>query len=495
MVRFSAIFVTTCMALIALSLGVVVLSSVRPHRCRRRRWWRSRCLMALVVYTTLAVRLRERANSREQIFELARNSGDMTRQLAEFGRRLSAMDNRVEREFERSADKRSAARLRAGRTLVASEGTRGLWSRRTTPRSASLRQPSRAVCGAAADPADAAVGGGRSGSVRRFAPSARSRLSAGSTAKASSHWSAEPSTPTGSISICSRLSRCLSAMCAIYEAMSRLKAESGEVIAAGDFIKYAEAGLLMPKLDHMTVMRCVQVVRRLLHQDPRHRAVLQSLQPNADRSGIPAAARIPRGQPRYRSLTGVRIYPERGPRHGAARAREPCRACRARFPLLHGQRRRSATRWARIARTRLPLHQSAGDARCSSATAPPRPTSLRPIYSGTARQLRRRSGRRTYRERKHRGQSARVRRAFWARKFCSLRRGRCAPKRCKSETAKRPRTGEGSRQRSQSKSAAAPDSVSAAAEQPKSSVDLLAAAANDSLGTSRNQAARPGGRR
>jgi cyclic-di-GMP phosphodiesterase, flagellum assembly factor TipF len=49
-----------------------------------------------------------------------------------------------------------------------------------------------------------------------------------------------------------------------YEAMSRMKAESGEVIVAGDFIKYAEAGLLMPKLDHMTVTRCVQVVRRLL---------------------------------------------------------------------------------------------------------------------------------------------------------------------------------------------------------------------------------------
>ena len=33
------------------------------------------------------------------------------------------------------------------------------------------------------------------------------------------------------------------------------------------------------------------------------------------------------------------------------------------------------------------------------------------------------------------------------------------------------------------------------AEQPKSSADLLAAAANDSLGTSGNQAARTGGRR
>jgi cyclic-di-GMP phosphodiesterase, flagellum assembly factor TipF len=46
--------------------------------------------------------------------------------------------------------------------------------------------------------------------------------------------------------------------------MSRLKAANGEVVAAGDFLKYAEAGALMPKLDHLTVLRCVQVVRRLL---------------------------------------------------------------------------------------------------------------------------------------------------------------------------------------------------------------------------------------
>jgi cyclic-di-GMP phosphodiesterase TipF (flagellum assembly factor) len=49
-----------------------------------------------------------------------------------------------------------------------------------------------------------------------------------------------------------------------YEAMSRLKADNGDVVAAADFLKYAEAGALMPKLDHLTVTRCVQVVRRLL---------------------------------------------------------------------------------------------------------------------------------------------------------------------------------------------------------------------------------------
>jgi cyclic-di-GMP phosphodiesterase TipF (flagellum assembly factor) len=49
-----------------------------------------------------------------------------------------------------------------------------------------------------------------------------------------------------------------------YEALSRLKAENGELVAAGDFIAYAEAGSLMPKLDHLSALRCVQVVRRLL---------------------------------------------------------------------------------------------------------------------------------------------------------------------------------------------------------------------------------------
>ena len=49
-----------------------------------------------------------------------------------------------------------------------------------------------------------------------------------------------------------------------YEALSRLKSDSGEMVAAADFLKFAEAGSLMPKLDKLSVLRCVQVVRRLL---------------------------------------------------------------------------------------------------------------------------------------------------------------------------------------------------------------------------------------
>jgi cyclic-di-GMP phosphodiesterase TipF (flagellum assembly factor) len=46
-----------------------------------------------------------------------------------------------------------------------------------------------------------------------------------------------------------------------YEATSRL---NGEVVAAADFLPYAERGGLLPKLDGLCLLRCVQVVRRLL---------------------------------------------------------------------------------------------------------------------------------------------------------------------------------------------------------------------------------------
>src|SRR5262245_39848344 len=49
-----------------------------------------------------------------------------------------------------------------------------------------------------------------------------------------------------------------------YEAMSRLRTETGEVMLAADFVPLAERAGLMPKIDNLVAFRCVQVVRRLL---------------------------------------------------------------------------------------------------------------------------------------------------------------------------------------------------------------------------------------
>jgi cyclic-di-GMP phosphodiesterase TipF (flagellum assembly factor) len=49
-----------------------------------------------------------------------------------------------------------------------------------------------------------------------------------------------------------------------YEAVSRLRTDTGDVIPAVDFVDVAESVGLMPKIDNLAVFRCVQVVRRLL---------------------------------------------------------------------------------------------------------------------------------------------------------------------------------------------------------------------------------------
>src|SRR3954468_21741287 len=49
-----------------------------------------------------------------------------------------------------------------------------------------------------------------------------------------------------------------------YEAMSRLRTEQGDILAAADFVTPAERAGLMPKIDNLVIFRCVQVVRRLL---------------------------------------------------------------------------------------------------------------------------------------------------------------------------------------------------------------------------------------
>jgi len=255
MVRLSAIFVAVCMALIAVSLGGVAYLRFGFNGLEAALIGLA-VLMVLAAYGTLAARMRDRADATEMIAGLKRTSGDMTRQLAEFGRRINSMDNRVERAFERSG---------GGAQPLASEV-------------AELSSQVKELAGSVAA-RDAAIGGGD----RRqdFGPAndpvaAAAREVSGAQAvhrvDAFSRLDQD-----GIIALvrdgidAGRIDLYLQPIVMLpkrnvryYEAMSRLKAESGEVIAAADFLKYAEAGSLMPKLDHMTVMRCVQVVRRLL---------------------------------------------------------------------------------------------------------------------------------------------------------------------------------------------------------------------------------------
>jgi cyclic-di-GMP phosphodiesterase, flagellum assembly factor TipF len=276
MVRISAIFIAICMVLIAGSLGIVVYLRFGFTGAESALVGLG-VLTALAVYNAIAARLRDRNEASNQISSLSRSSSDLARQLAEFGRRLNAMDSKVEQVLERSLATAQplAAELEELSTLVKQLADQvaaheavldGAGADRgpvpapaavpiTAPPSAPVAPPvadiappvtasTPAVPVVAPEPTIAAFGGldrdGIIALVRNAIETNRVDLFL------------QPI-----VTLPQRKVR-------FYEALSRIKGETGEHVVAADFLRYAEAGSLMPKLDHLGVLRCVQVVRRLL---------------------------------------------------------------------------------------------------------------------------------------------------------------------------------------------------------------------------------------
>ena len=119
MVRISAIFIALCMMLIAGSAGTVAYLRF-GFTGTESALMALALLTALAVYSTIAARVRHRDEASEQISMLSRASGDLARQIAEFGRRLNAMESRVEQVLERSlaSSQPLAAELEELSTLV-----------------------------------------------------------------------------------------------------------------------------------------------------------------------------------------------------------------------------------------------------------------------------------------------------------------------------------------------------------------------------------------
>ncbi len=266
MVRISAIFIAACMVLIAGSIGFVVylrfgLTGAESALAALGT------LTALAVYNAITARKRDRLEVSNQLANLGRGSGDLARQLAEFSRRVNTLEVKVDSVIDRA--------------LATAQ-----------PLSAEIEELSTLVKQLADSVAahDVALSGGRRPpSAAEIAPAA-----AGAAAAATdSLLTAVPATPGAPIGrkiaafanldrdgIIAAIAGAIDAAkidlylqpvvtlpqrkVRYYEALSRLKAENGDLVAAGDFIAYAEAGSLMPKLDQLSTLRCVQVVRRLL---------------------------------------------------------------------------------------------------------------------------------------------------------------------------------------------------------------------------------------
>src|SRR6195952_1247600 len=94
MIRISTIFVAICMVLVAASLGLI-LYSVAGISGSESAIVALTALTFLILYNAVSMRLRDRTDVGSQIADLSRGTSDIARQIAEFGRRLEAVEGRV----------------------------------------------------------------------------------------------------------------------------------------------------------------------------------------------------------------------------------------------------------------------------------------------------------------------------------------------------------------------------------------------------------------
>ncbi|MBI2713430.1 MAG: EAL domain-containing protein [Rhizobiales bacterium] len=252
--RISAIFIAVCMVLIAGSIGAVLYLAFKVD-ARSSAIVALAALTGMALYNTISNRLLDRGDLGDQIADLSRGTGDLARQVAEIGRRLNAVETRVES---------STNRARGAVDPIAAEiGELGSLVRQIAE---TVAAHETALQGQGMLPARAAADAPGSD-----APLALSENDAITGARRFKGLSREGiGELIGKAADANRIDLYLQPIVTLpqrkvryYEALSRLRTEEGDIIPAGDFIEYAEAVGLMPKIDNLLVFRCVQVTRRL----------------------------------------------------------------------------------------------------------------------------------------------------------------------------------------------------------------------------------------
>jgi cyclic-di-GMP phosphodiesterase TipF (flagellum assembly factor) len=290
MIRISTIFIAICMVLVAASLGLV-LYSVAGISGTESAIVALTALTFLILYNAVSMRLRDRSDVGSQIADLSRGTADLARQTAEFGRRLAAVEGRVT-----SANSTGADRIQAVIGEINELG--GLVKQLAASVAGHEEMLASGVLVAASAPAskpdheaqnEPPQTGDGSGSVAAApAPSAAAATPAPvatEPASAAGHTPLSPAPLNQMASLSqsqilvavknaveeNRLDLYLQPMVTLpqrkvryYEAVTRLRDDKDQIITADDFVGVAEAAGLIGRIDHMVMLRCMQVLRRLM---------------------------------------------------------------------------------------------------------------------------------------------------------------------------------------------------------------------------------------
>ena len=257
MIRISTIFIAICMVLVAASLGFV-LYSVAGISGSESAIVALTALTFLILYNAVSMRLRDRSDVGGQIADLSRGTADLARQVAEFGRRLAAVEGRVT-----SANSTGADRMQA---MAGEINELGVLVKQLAASVASQEDQ------LAAGPVASAPALPRDDLLQAVAPIPT--VTAAPQPAPVAAISRSGSQLLGAVKSAiedNRLDIYLQPMVTLpqrkvryYEAVTRLRDERDQVLAADDFIGVAEAGGLIGRIDHMVMLRCVQVLRRLM---------------------------------------------------------------------------------------------------------------------------------------------------------------------------------------------------------------------------------------
>jgi cyclic-di-GMP phosphodiesterase, flagellum assembly factor TipF len=262
--RLGAILIALCMAIIAGSAGAIVYLYLDVSQLEAITVAIA-TLMALALYNTVSGRVGLRSVAGRALAELSQGGADLARQVAEMGRRLAAVEEKIEMALDR---------------------TRAL----TDPLSVEIGELSTRVKRLAETVADHQAS--LAALAPMFAKSQEMPASVISTSplvttsracdqRAPSSGLAVEAAPADSIDLqrdairdavdSNRIDLYLQPIVTLpqrrvryYEAVPRLRHKTGEVLSACDFVPHAESCGMMPQIDMLVIFRCIQLVRRLL---------------------------------------------------------------------------------------------------------------------------------------------------------------------------------------------------------------------------------------
>ncbi|MFB6447579.1 EAL domain-containing protein [Bradyrhizobium tunisiense] len=285
MIRISTIFIAFCMVLVAASLGLV-LYAVAGISGTESAIVALTVLTFLILYNAVSMRLRDRSDVGGQIADLSRGTADLARQVAEFGRRLAAIEGRIASSNSTNSDriqsvvgeinelgglvKQLATTVSAHEDLLAGgaptpAAAPAAWSEPEPPIDLAApldERPAAPPPLPAAPPPPLAQ--------PRPAPAVQPQTINPSQTASGRNQTQLLATLRNAVEE-NRIDIFLQPMVTLpqrkvrfYEAVTRLRDDRDQLIAAEEFISIAEASGLIGRIDNMVMLRCVQVLRRLM---------------------------------------------------------------------------------------------------------------------------------------------------------------------------------------------------------------------------------------